>query len=72
MKPTFSISRPFKIYSNWGFWFENRPSGKPGRAKKELKRKRRAWVKGVRDGTTIFCQSPGCQNVKIQNLDLIM
>jgi hypothetical protein len=24
-----SIPRPFKIYQNWDFWFENKPSGNP-------------------------------------------
>jgi hypothetical protein len=28
--PTFSIPRPSKKYSYWGFWFENKPSGNPG------------------------------------------
>jgi hypothetical protein len=28
--PASSISRPFKIYPNWYFWFENMPSGNPG------------------------------------------
>jgi hypothetical protein len=28
--PTFSIPKPFKIYPNWYFWFENKPSGNPG------------------------------------------
>jgi hypothetical protein len=27
---TFSIPRPSKIYPNWVFWFENKPSGNPG------------------------------------------
>jgi hypothetical protein len=27
--PTFSIPRPFKIYQNWDFWFDNIPSGNP-------------------------------------------
>jgi hypothetical protein len=27
--PTFSIPRPFKIYPNSDFWFENKPSGSP-------------------------------------------
>jgi hypothetical protein len=27
--PTFSIPRWSKIYPNWDFWFENRPSGNP-------------------------------------------
>jgi hypothetical protein len=26
---TFSIPRPFKMYPNWEFWFENKPSGNP-------------------------------------------
>jgi hypothetical protein len=26
--PTSSITRPSKIYPNWNFWFENKPSGK--------------------------------------------
>jgi hypothetical protein len=25
-----SIERPYKIYPNCNFWFENRPSGNPG------------------------------------------
>jgi hypothetical protein len=25
----FSITRPSKIYPNWDFWFENKPSGNP-------------------------------------------
>jgi hypothetical protein len=25
----FSIARPSKIYPNWNFWFENKPSGNP-------------------------------------------
>jgi hypothetical protein len=25
-----SIARPPKIYPNWDFWFENKPSGNPG------------------------------------------
>jgi hypothetical protein len=24
------VARPSKIYPNWDFWFENRPSGNPG------------------------------------------
>jgi hypothetical protein len=29
--PTFSISKPFKVYPNLDyFWFENKPSGNPG------------------------------------------
>jgi hypothetical protein len=28
--PTFSILRSSKIYPNWDFWFENKPSGNPG------------------------------------------
>jgi hypothetical protein len=24
------IARPSKIYPNWDFWFENKPSGNPG------------------------------------------
>jgi hypothetical protein len=28
-KTTFSIPRPSKIYPNWGFWYENKPSGNP-------------------------------------------
>jgi hypothetical protein len=28
---TSSIARPSKIYPNWDFWFENVPSGNPGR-----------------------------------------
>jgi hypothetical protein len=31
--PTSSIVRPFKIYPNWDFWFENMPSGNPVRNK---------------------------------------
>jgi hypothetical protein len=27
--PAFSILRPSKIYPNWDFWFENKPSGNP-------------------------------------------
>jgi hypothetical protein len=27
--PTFSIPRPFKIYANLEFWFENKPPGYP-------------------------------------------
>jgi hypothetical protein len=27
--PIFSNLRPSKIYSNWDFWFENKPSGNP-------------------------------------------
>jgi hypothetical protein len=27
---TFLILRPSKIYPNWDFWFENKPSGNPG------------------------------------------
>jgi hypothetical protein len=26
----FSFQRPFKIYPNWDFWFENKPSGNLG------------------------------------------
>jgi hypothetical protein len=29
--PAFSILRPSKIYPNWDFWFENKPSGNPAR-----------------------------------------
>jgi hypothetical protein len=25
----FSIAKPSKIYPNWDFWFENKPSGNP-------------------------------------------
>jgi hypothetical protein len=28
--PKFSIPRPHKIYQNWEFWFENKPSGNSG------------------------------------------
>jgi hypothetical protein len=28
--PTSSIARPYKIYPNLDFWFENKPSGNPG------------------------------------------
>jgi hypothetical protein len=31
--PRFSKARPSKIYPNWDFWFENKPSGNPGSAK---------------------------------------
>jgi hypothetical protein len=27
--PTLTIKRPSKIYPNWDFWFENKPSGNP-------------------------------------------
>jgi hypothetical protein len=27
--PTFSIPSHSKIYPNWDFWFENKPSGNP-------------------------------------------
>jgi hypothetical protein len=27
--PRFFIARPYKIYPNWDFWFENKPSGNP-------------------------------------------
>jgi hypothetical protein len=27
--PTSSIARPYKMYPNWDFWFENIPSGNP-------------------------------------------
>jgi hypothetical protein len=27
--PNFSIPRPSKIYPNWDFWFESKPSGNP-------------------------------------------
>jgi hypothetical protein len=30
--PRFSITKPTKNYPNWDFWFENKPSGNPGRA----------------------------------------
>jgi hypothetical protein len=29
--PRFFIARPSKIYLNWDFWFENKPSGNPGK-----------------------------------------
>jgi hypothetical protein len=28
--PASSIARPSKIYPNWYFWFENKPSGNTG------------------------------------------
>jgi hypothetical protein len=28
--PTSSIERPYKIYTNWDFWFEKKPSGNTG------------------------------------------
>jgi hypothetical protein len=28
--PTTYIARPYKVYPNWYFWFENIPSGNPG------------------------------------------
>jgi hypothetical protein len=28
--PTFPIQKPSKIYPNWDFWFETKPSGNPG------------------------------------------
>jgi hypothetical protein len=28
--PAFSDPRPSRIYPNWHFWFENKPSGNPG------------------------------------------
>jgi uncharacterized protein affecting Mg2+/Co2+ transport len=31
--PRFFIARPSKIYSNWDFWFENKPSGNPDQEK---------------------------------------
>jgi hypothetical protein len=40
--PTFTIQRPSKIYTNWDFWFENKPSGKPG------------WRAGKSDQIMIF------------------
>jgi hypothetical protein len=27
--PTFSITKPFKFYPNFDFWFKNKPSGNP-------------------------------------------
>jgi hypothetical protein len=33
---TFSNQRPSKIYPNWDFWFQNKPSGNPGRLSKPL------------------------------------
>jgi hypothetical protein len=33
--PRFSIGRPSKIYTNWDFWFENKPSGNPDRHRKK-------------------------------------
>jgi hypothetical protein len=38
--PTFSIPRPSKIYPNLDFWFEDIPSGNPGRRTKESEKKR--------------------------------
>jgi hypothetical protein len=35
--PTFSIPRPFRIYPNWCFWFENKPSGNPGYERGNMK-----------------------------------
>jgi hypothetical protein len=34
--PTSSILRPFKIYPNWDFWFENKSSGNPADKKKTV------------------------------------
>jgi hypothetical protein len=31
---TFSIPKPSKIYPNWNFWSENKPSGNPVRGRK--------------------------------------
>jgi hypothetical protein len=34
--PTFFILRPSKIYPNWNFWFENKPSGNPVSKRKKF------------------------------------
>jgi hypothetical protein len=34
--PTFSIARPYKIYPNWDFWFENKSSGIPENKRESL------------------------------------
>jgi hypothetical protein len=31
-----SLARPSKIYPNFDFWFENKPSGNPGRSVQSL------------------------------------
>jgi hypothetical protein len=33
--PTSFIARPSKAYTNWDFWFEKKPSGKPWLGMKE-------------------------------------
>jgi hypothetical protein len=43
-KPTFSISRPSKIYPIWDFWSGNILSGNPGSASHP---ERRPWCRGV-------------------------
>jgi hypothetical protein len=35
--PRFSIASTSKIYPNWDFWFENKPSGNPDAKKLQLK-----------------------------------
>jgi hypothetical protein len=49
--PRFSVARPSKIYPNWDFWFENKPSGNPVRNSKYKKRKNVA-TKNVRQKIT--------------------
>jgi hypothetical protein len=44
--PTFSILRPYIIYTSWGFGFENIPSGNPG--SNENKRRRTTSRKSER------------------------
>jgi hypothetical protein len=41
---TFSNLRPTKIYPNWDFWFEKKPSGNPGLTSALLPRRGAALV----------------------------
>jgi hypothetical protein len=43
--PRFSVARPSKIYPNWDFWFENKPSGNPVRNSKYKKTQKRGYKK---------------------------
>jgi hypothetical protein len=51
---TISNLRSSKIYPNWDFWFENKPSGNPD-------------SNGCEIGATPFCPSPKCRNLSSKN-----
>jgi hypothetical protein len=47
--PTFPYPRPYKIYPNWDFWFENVPSGNPASRKEFFMLWKKLCLKGCDD-----------------------